>query len=211
MIASILQNPDLVFWACALFGTLLFLLRMLAAGFAHDDSSAHHDVASSDSGDGDGFDIEHNNDGDSDYHETSSTKSSLKLFTTHSISGFFMMFGWAGLACTQQLGYSNPIAMLIASVIGVMTMFCTALIFRGAKLLVSQGSHFDVKKTIGLVGTVYQRIPANGFGKIQLEVEGTTREVLAQSLNHCTIDSFKLVKVVQKLDHEAVIVTEVTQ
>jgi hypothetical protein len=127
----------------------------------------------------------------------------------HSIAGFFMMFGWTGLACFKQLEYGHLTSITIAFFIGLVTMVLTALIFKGAMLLVSTGSSFDIKKAMGLVGTVYNNIPQNGLGKIQIDVDGVTREVLARSVNHSEIESFKLVKVVQILDHEVVVVKEI--
>ncbi len=187
------ETPDLVFWATALFGTTLFFLRLCATliGSTTDDMAEfNHSFAD-----------------DGEMHHSST--GSFKLFTVHSISGFFMMFGWVGLACIKQLGYSHPTSILIALMAGTTAMVLTGLIFKGAMLLVSSGTHFDIKKTVGLVGTVYQRIPNTGQGKIQLVVDGVTREVLAQSLNHCAIDSFKLVKVIKFLDHEIVLVQEI--
>lgn len=187
------EAPDLVFWASAIFGTILFALRLIATiiGGITEDFGEVDDFA------GDDGDIHH------------SATGSFKLFTIHSISGFFMMFGWVGLACIKQLGYSHQTSITYAISAGVVTMFLTALIFKGALLLVSSGSRFDIKKTVGLIGTAYQRIPLDGQGKIQLVVDGVTREILAQSSDHTTIESFKIVRVVKVLDHETVIVKEI--
>src|SRR5437868_6561442 len=159
------ESPDLVFWGSALFGTVLFLLRLCATiiGGVTDEF-----------GDVDDFAVE---DGDAHHSATGS----FKLFTLHSISGFFMMFGWVGLACIKQLGYSHQASMMFAILAGIVTMVLTALIFKGALMLVSAGTRFDIKKTVGLVGTVYHHIPHDGQGKIQLVVDGVTREILAQS------------------------------
>ena len=120
-----------------------------------------------------------------------------------------MMFGWVGLACIKQLGYDHHIAMMFAILAGIVTMLLTALIFKGALMLVSPGTKFDIKQTVGLVGTVYQQIPHDGQGKIQLVVDGVTREILAQSSDHSMIESFKIVRVVEVLDHEVVVVKEI--
>lgn len=187
------EAPDLVFWASALFGTILFALRLLATVIGG---------ITEDFGDVDDFSVD---DGDAHHSATGS----FKLFTIHSISGFFMMFGWVGLACIKQLGYDDPTSVIFAVLAGIVTMVLTALIFKGALLLVSAGTRFDIKKTVGLVGTVYQQIPHNGQGKIQLVVDGVTREILAQSVDHSMIESFKIVRVIEVLDHEMVIVKEI--
>ena len=120
-----------------------------------------------------------------------------------------MIFGWVGLACVKQLGYGHVASIAIAFCAGLLTMVLTTFIFKSAFLLVSPGSHFDVKKTIGLTGTVYQQIPEQGLGKIQIEVEGMTREVLAQSADHANIASYSLVVVTGIIDNDVVIVKEV--
>lgn len=187
------ESPDLVFWGSALFGTVLFLLRLCATviGGMTEEFAEFEDLAVEDG------------------HAHHSATGSFKLFTLHSISGFFMMFGWVGLACLKQLNYSHQASMMLAILAGIVTMVLTALIFKVALMLVSSGTRFDIKKTVGLVGTVYQRIPHDGQGKIQLVIDGVTREILAQSLDHCTIESFKIVRVIKVLDHETVIVKEI--
>lgn len=190
---------ELVFWAAAFFGSTLFIVRLCISamsGLTDDiDSSGHgHD----------GHMVAH--DGTEHYHSASS---SFKLFTIHSLSGFFMMFGWVGLACLNQLSMSQHASCIAAFFAGFTIMIVTALIFHGARLLVSEGTQFDIKKTIGSVGVVYQKIPSDGQGKIQLVVDGITRELLAQSLDHRIIASFKNVCIVKVVDHETVVVKEI--
>ena len=145
-------------------------------------------------------------DGDEHYHHTHS----LRLFTLHSISGFFMMFGWVGLACIKTLQINHLNALFFSLIAGFATMILTALIFKWSQLLISSGSRFLIKETIGLVGTVYQRIPAHGQGKIQLVVNGVTRELLAQSADGHSIESFCTIQVMSALDYETVLVKKIT-
>jgi len=187
------ELPNFVFWASALFGTTLFLMRLCATmigGLIHEWA------------DGDDLAIE---DGDGAHHQTGS----FKLFTLHSISGFFMMFGWVGLACAKQLQYGHQISIMYGLLAGVITMVLTALIFKWSQLLVSRGTRFDITTTIGLVGTVYQRISGNEAGKIQIVVDEVTRELLALSSDGDDIESFCIVRIVKVLDYETVIVQRV--
>ena len=149
-ITFIIQSSELVFWSSAFFGTTLFILRLLMfiVGLGDDADSIEHDHAGVD-----GDDVSH------------ATTGSFKLLTLHSISGFFMMFGWVGLACSQQLQYSSGISTVIGLVAGVLVMVLTALIFRWSRILTSPGTRFNIHKTVGLTGTVYQQIPAHGQGK----------------------------------------------
>lgn len=193
LISFIKEVPDLVFWASALFGTVLFCLRLcvtIIGGFSEE------------LGDGDDMMID---DADEYHHHTGS----FRLFTLHSISGFFMMFGWVGLACIEQLHYSKELAILFSFIAGFTTMILTALIFKWSQLLVSSGTRFAIEKTVGMVGTVYQRISHKGQGKIQLVVDGVTRELLAQSYDDHDIESFCNVEVIGVLDYETVLVKKI--
>lgn len=193
-ISLIKETPDLIFWASAFFGTILFCLRLCATiigGFSQE-------WADNEDGMFDG--------GDEYHHHTNS----FKLFTLHSISGFFMMFGWVGLACIKTLQYTHFNALLFSLIAGFATMMLTALIFKWSQLLVSGGSRFIIEETIGVVGTVYQRIPAHKQGKIQLVVNGVTRELLAQSNDGHSIESFCTIEVTGIIDHETVLVKKIT-
>ena len=117
---------------------------------------------------------------------------------------------WVGLACIKQLHYSQEIAMLFSFVAGCATMILTAFIFKWAQLLVSPGTRFNIENTVGMVGTVYQRISNKEQGKIHLVVDGVTRELLARSYNNHNIDSFSTVEVVGVLDYETVLVKKIT-
>lgn len=186
------SSTDTIFWISAIVGTTLFLLRLIVSFF------------------GGGF-FEHDADLDSlhdhaDHHSTSL----FKFLTMHSLSGFLMMFGWAGLACSVQFNIHSGYSFLIALGCGLAMLILTALIMRGAMFFQDPGAVFSSEKTIGLVGTVYQRIPADGQGKIQLVVNNSTRELLARSHDKKAIESFALIKVVRAIDHEIVEVIELT-
>lgn len=187
---SLLQgNAQTIFWASAIAGTLLFALRIVTTlvGGIFDGGGEFDDYLDDSAG---------------DHHETPS----FRIFSLHSISGFFMMFGWVGLACYTQFKLSYASSLGIAAVAGILIMLLTAVIFRSALLLESNGTTFTIKNTVGLVGTVYQQIPKDGQGKIHVVVNGITRELLAQSLDHQEIESFAIVRVVRALDYEVVAV-----
>lgn len=131
------SSSDTIFWISAIVGTTLFLLRLIMSFF------------------GGGF-FEHDADLDDlqdygDHHGDTL----FKFFTMHSLSGFLMMFGWAGLACTLQFGMSLIYVFAIALGCGLAMLLITALIMRTAMVFQDPGAVFSSKKTIGLVGTVY--------------------------------------------------------
>ena len=146
MFSNFLQGAafsEQVFWICAILGTLLFILRaflMIFAGVHHDfDGDVYHDV---DTPEG--------------------TEASFKALSLNSITGFFMMFGWVGLACYKQFGLSSGISTLVGFVAGALCVVLIAKVFQGASKLESPGAVFDVEKLIGEVVEVYQQIPAEG-------------------------------------------------
>lgn len=168
-----------VFGVCAILGTALFLIRMTLAfmgdAFEGDDAFESYDEG-------------HHHGG------------SFKLLTLHSVSGFLMAFGWVGLACERQLNLPSLEALGLALAAGLAMLLLVAAIMKGAKLLESPGAVFASEQAIGHVGTVYQRIPVHGQGKIQVVVDNILRELLAQSHNKEALESFTLVKVVKVID-----------
>lgn len=172
---------EIAFWTCAVAGTTFFALKtlfMLLGGFDHDlDADLDSDDVAHEGGD--------------------SSDAAFQLISIYSLTGFFMMFGWVGLACYKQAEISGILSVLIAGFAGFFTMYVTAKLFYYAKSFASSasGSVFVIESTIGKVATVYQEIPENGKGVVQLVVYNTTREIEAVSKNG-KIDSFKNVKII---------------
>ncbi len=189
---SLLHNPsDIIFSVCAIIGTMLFVLRILMSVFSG------------------AFDTEvdiFENDSTHIHHEACA----VKVFSLHSLSGFFMTFGLVGLGCSLQYEYSPFDSFYYAFIAGVSIMLINALIFHLAKRLHSSGDNFSIEKTVGLTGVVYQAIPSRGQGKVQLIINDATREVLAQSSHDAgPIESFCSVKVVKVINFETVEVTKI--
>ena len=90
-------------------------------------------------------------------------------------------------------------------------MLMTALMFRGALCLVSEGQQFKIKKCIGLRGTVYQQIPHQDTGKVNIVVNDITRELLARSHDGEEIASFTPIKIVDIFNNKIVIVSKIIQ
>ena len=83
-------------------------------------------------------------------------------------------------------------------------MLLTAFLMKWMLYAESSGTVFTIHKTKGLTGSVYQRIPEVGQGKIHIVVDGITREILAQAQDGVSIESFVLVQVVKVIDYEIV-------
>jgi len=174
-----LTSTEMILWGCALGGSLFFLLRiaLLLVGIGADD--LHVDAHDADMSDHGG-------------HET---EAALKLFSLTSIAAFIMMFGWTGLTCLIEFEVGIATSVLIAVIVGTLTMIATAYVFSLTRKLTSEGADFKLSDAIGLVGKVYQEIPPDGQGKIQIPVNGMVRELDAESEETEKIDSFSTVTV----------------
>ena len=183
---ALLQNAsplEIVFWLCALVSTVFFVFRvilmLITGGMDVDIDSGHADIG---------------------HH----ADSSFEKISLNTVTAFLMMFGWMGLACYKQFHLSATISILVALVAGFSCMMITAYFFRQAKKLASAGGEFSLEKTVGQKGRVYQRIPAEGHGKITIAVGDMTHEVDAVSGDHKDIESFETVEVLRVLDQKTV-------
>lgn len=172
------------FWIFALVSTILFFIRiglMLIGSGGEDLEGLDVDV-----------DI-----GDTDV--------AFEIFSINSLTAFFMMFGWVGLACYKQYSLSAPKSVLFALLAGVISMYITAYIFKLSKKLVSKGSSFSINDTVGKTAKVYQKINAQGRGKVQISVGGgMLREFDAVSEDKKDIESFTMVTIVKVIDNNTV-------
>ncbi len=180
------SNPHTIsesfFWFCAIVGTIIFIIRMLLniIGFGFEDQIG--DTTSGQSDD------------------------AFHIFSLHSLSGFFMLFGWSGLASLIQFSLPIFASSLIALIMGSFMLLLTHLIFKAAKNLISKGDQFILDDSIGRQGVVYQQIPANGVGTIQVSVNNIMRELDAVSENRIPIPSFCSVQVVHVISEKVVAV-----
>jgi len=184
MFASLFDTytpTEAFFLLCAILGTLLFfgkVVLMVSHGLGDNDL---HDVDSA-----------------------SGAEGAFKLLSLNAITGFFMMFGWIGLACLKQFNLSAAISTIAAFIAGLVTMILAAKLFSSARKLVSQGAQFDINALVGTTANVYQRIPASGIGRVQVAVASGTIELDAISEYKAQIESFEKVEIVRVVDSKTV-------
>lgn len=92
----------------------------------------------------------------------------LQFFSLRGIIAFFVTFGWMGvsLAKTSLPAYWT---VAIAFACGLVVMLTVAYIMRGLYRIQSDGTS-DIRKAVGMVGTVYMNIPAKREGKGKINV-----------------------------------------
>ena len=147
-----LLSLDSWYWVCAILCTLFFVFRLFISFFLGLDSDLSLEI-------------------DSD--------ASFGMFSLTSLTGFGMLFGWGGLTASVQFGLSGGLSLVFALACGCIALVLTAFLGSIVMSLKSKGADFTLEKTIGKNGSVYQQIPANGTGKIQISSSGMLREIEA--------------------------------
>ena len=140
------------------------ILLMFGAGNGHD-------------GDGDcDCDAETDLDGDISTHHDDG---GLRIFTVRAFVAFFTVFGWCGIALTEN-NVNIGISIFISAISGFLMMLLIAYIFKMAMKLQSEGN-LDSKNAVGKSGTVYLSIPEkrSGRGKVMVTVQERLTEMEA--------------------------------
>ncbi len=169
------------FWYCTVVGSLLFLIQFFITliGLGEFEELAG---------------------------ESPEDLSSFKWISRQGITGFLMMFGLSALTLQHEFDIHGYLKLVISLGIGFFTMYVITKLLIMSKKLHCPGTVFKIDNVIGLEGSVYQRIPAHGIGKITLCVDNFTREIDALSLERIDIPSFTQVIIVKKFDDKTVLV-----
>lgn len=99
--------------------------------------------------------------------------SGLGLFSSHTVSAFFLGFGWGGVLAIES-GLSLAAASAIGTVSGLVLMFAMFFMLRALLRLQSSGN-LEYDSAIGSEATVYVTIPGDnhdGGGQIQVTIQG---------------------------------------
>ena len=180
---------EIVYWASAIVGGILFLFRTALLFIGGD-------IGDTD-GDGDVFD----GNGDSDF--------SFKLLSLQGLTAFFMMFGLSGLAFVGS-GLASIWSTLGGAAVGLFSVWVLRFIFSFFIRLQSDGT-LRLQNAIGQSGKVYLRIPANGTGQVQVSVQGGLKIFDAQSVDEGEIPSGENVHVVDVIGERLLVVEKLKQ
>jgi len=178
------------YWIVALIGSLvfvgIFIMTFIGGGDADMDADMSEIEAADDGG---GF----------------------QFFTFKSITAFFTIFGWTGVTCLDN-GVSTLVTLLIAIVAGAAMMVLTSLLFFWMAKLAQSGT-LRISNAIGAVGEVYLPIGANRSrsGKVQINVQGSLRELEAITDADEELPTKSLVKVIEIVSDELLLVERLTK
>jgi hypothetical protein len=183
-----------IFWFCALTGTGMFLIQSVINLFGISD---YDSLEPSDASFEQEVDLE------------VSDARRFKWLSMHTITGFFMTFGWSAITCQEQYQLSTALTVSISLFFGLLTALTIHLIFRFAKKLKSPGNVYTLEEAIGKEGYLYQSIPKGGRGKIIMTIQDLTHEIDAISYHPQDLPSFIPVKVIEKRDENTVVVAPI--
>jgi hypothetical protein len=157
-----------------------------------------------DSGDGGDVDADDVLDGDTD-------DGGLGLFSVRGIVSALCIMGWSGVALLET---SLPMALslVIAFLLGVLTLFAIALLMKAIYRLQSSGN-IDYGNAIGKVGQVYIPIPAGGMagGKVSITVQEKLTECDAITVGDTVLATGSYVRVIAVGEGGVLVVEPVTR
>lgn len=168
-----------IYWSVAALSSILFLVQaiMLLIGFDTDSDFSGGDAA---------FDAD-----------------GMNLVSFKTILCFLLGFGWTG-AIFYPIFENKLTVALIAVAAGVSFMFLIAFLLRQVLRLSSEGT-FSTANIVGLVGSVYLRIPGpEEAGKVNISYRGSMHELLAFS--DTPIETGATIRVVRAIDASTVFV-----
>ena len=192
-----LRGLELLFACCAVFGTTLFVIRLILM-FVGGVGEGAHSADTGDMGTGgiDSADMDHTG----DFHDSDL---SFKALSLQGITAFFMMFGLVGWAVLRQGDYAAWIPILCGAVAGLATVWVMKKIFQVAGSLQSSGT-MNLANAVGQEGTVYLTIRPGKSGKVQVTfqdrlsvleavTEGSEEIKTGQSIRVVRVSAGKLV------------------
>ena len=176
---------------CAIAGGLLVAIRF---GLMFMGSDTDADVGH--------FDLDvHAEGGGDDFHAGADTPGgmhvdadqSLRLFSLHNLSAFFLMFGLVGLAIYRARP-ELTMALVGASTAGFVSVWILSYIFMGFHRMQGSGT-IDLKQAVGCEGRVYLTIPASGVGRVTVNIGNRMMELDARSSDGLAISTDTSVRV----------------
>ena len=175
-----------IFWVIAIVFSLLFLIQAIMS-FAGGDS----DTAL----------------GDADVSVEMDDGLGHQFFTIKNLIAFFTIFGWTGIAFIKG-GMSQGITIGAALLAGALMVAMMMLLFRSMSRLKHSGT-LEISNAMHKIGETYLVIPAqrNGYGKVHIKVQGSLQELQAITDEVNAIPTGKLVKVVEILNNNILIVS----
>ncbi|MBN1266989.1 MAG: NfeD family protein [Anaerolineales bacterium] len=221
---------EIIYWAAAIFGGTLFILRTILflvgggldghdydtglADALHTEIMAdamHTDVMAdvpqtADMGDLH-VDVDHDGLTSSDVHHAAETDISFQLLSLQGLTAFFMMFGLVGLAL-YKANLFVPFTVFGAILGGLFTVWVIGILFSKMTRLQADGT-IDITNAVGQSGSVYLNIPAKGTGQVQVTIQGSLKIVDAVASEGRKLSTGEKVRVTGVSDTKTLIVEKI--
>jgi membrane protein implicated in regulation of membrane protease activity len=135
----------------------------------------------------------------------------FQFFTIKNTVAFFTVFGWTGLGCIDA-GLNPFLTVFISAIAGtVMVVILSSLFYFMSNM--SENGTLQLKNAVGRIGEVYLTIPKNqeGYGKVQIKVQGSLRELEAMTNDLEDLNSGSLVKVLDIINNQFLLVKKINK
>ena len=178
------------YWIIALIGSAVFAIIFILTFAGGGDADMEADISDIEGDDGGvGF----------------------QFFTLKNVVAFFTIFGWTGIICIDS-GASNITSIVISSIAGLIMMVLTSLLFFYMNKLTQSGT-LKIQNAVGTICEVYLPIGAkrSSIGKVQIKVQGSLRELEAVTDEEEDLKTSSIVKVVEVVSSELLLVKKLSK
>jgi membrane protein implicated in regulation of membrane protease activity len=116
-----------------------------------------------------------------DFDSDLSEPGTIQVFTIKNAISFLVGISWGGLIAMKEIGLQSPLAIIGfgLAISLVLVGINIGLFFLISKLERKQVPSLD--SALGQIGTVYLTIPESGYGKVTVDVNGTSKTLDASS------------------------------
>ncbi len=135
----------------------------------------------------------------------------FQFFTFKNVIAFFTIFGWTGVVCINN-DMSTQATIVISTIAGLAMMILTTMLFFWMHKMAQSGT-LKIKNAIGVIGEVYLPIGAqrSKIGKVQINVQGSLRELDAITDEEQELKTNSMVKVVKIVSSEILLVEKISK
>jgi len=182
-----IETFERIYWIIALPASLIFIIILITTFIAGDVDGEVGDV-------------------DADIEADSGI--GFQFFSLKNLVGFFTIFAWSGIACIDA-GYGTVITVGVSGLSGLLMMVVMASIFYFMGKLTYDGT-LALENAIGCIGEVYLTIQPkrNGFGKVQINVQGGIRTLQAMTDDEEELASGAVVRVKEVINNQILLVAK---
>jgi len=185
-----MTSLEQTYWIIALIGSAAFLVIFILTFIGGGDSDMEADASD--------FEVDDGGVG-------------FQFFTFKNVVAFFTIFGWSGVTCLDN-ELSTGTTLIISTIAGLLMMVLTSLLFYWMHKLAESGT-LKIQNAVGVIGEVYLPIGAerSKMGKVQIKVQGSLRELEAITDESEELKTGAMVKVIEIVSAEILLVEKLSK